>query len=103
MCSVDSDVSLLDRLDDSLLDRLEDHILIPYVSICQASLQIQLWPGLRTPSNKKRVSRFNIETLGGDCLIERVKRWLTRSWVDCESPVGKLERPNARRPRKLAR
>ena len=34
-------------------------------------------------------------------MIERVKRWLVRCRADLESLVGKLERPNARRPRNL--
>ena len=39
--------------------------------------------------------------LGGDCLIERVKRWLAGCGVDRESRVGKFERPHKRRPRNL--
>ena len=39
--------------------------------------------------------------LGGACLIERVKRWLASCGEDCESRVGKLERPSAGRTRNL--
>ena len=39
--------------------------------------------------------------LGGACLIERVKRWLANCGEDCESRVGKLERPSAGRTRNL--
>ena len=42
-----------------------------------------------------------IHILGQDCLIERVKRWLVSCGADLESRAGKLERPNARRPRNL--
>ena len=39
--------------------------------------------------------------LGGDCVYERVKRWLAGCWVDHESRVGKPERPHTRRLRNL--
>ena len=42
-----------------------------------------------------------IYILGGDCWIERVKPWLASCGVDRESHAGKLEGPNARRPRNL--
>ena len=44
---------------------------------------------------------LNRNVLGGDCLIERVKRWLAGCGVDRESRVGNLERPHARRARNL--
>ena len=34
-------------------------------------------------------------------MIERVKRWLASCGEDCESRVGKLERPSAGRTRNL--
>ena len=39
--------------------------------------------------------------LGGDCLFERVKRWLAGCWVDHESRVGEPGWPHTRRPRNL--
>ena len=54
-----------------------------------------------TPNDPKIEMHLNRNVLGGDCLIERVKRWLASCGEDCESRVGKLERPSAGRTRNL--